>query len=193
MDVRWLALILLGAIGTGRTHAAEKIQVAVYLQSDNWPRSTGATGMIVSEIFRRIDVNVAWHGGRMPAVCPVEGRCIGIRFEDIAPAETSTNALAVARPFGTTGSLITVCKDRVEKLLQSYSSVAHNLVAYVFVHELAHVMQGSDYHSADGILKANWSRQDLEAMSSGRFSFAEGDMRRIHAGLAAPPLSLAAR
>jgi hypothetical protein len=185
MDVRWVALILLGAIGTGRTHAAEKIQVAVYVQPNNWPRSGGATGLMVSKIFSRIDVDVAWHGKRMPTVCPVEGRCIGIRTEDVAPAATPTSTLAVARPFGTAGSLITVYQDRVEQFLRTYPSVSHNLVAYIFVHELAHVMQGNDHHSVDGILKAHWSLQDIEAISNGRFNFAEGDMDRIRRGLCA--------
>ena len=67
MDVKWVAMILLGALGAGRADAVEKIQVDVYVQPDNWSQMLGATEGLASEVFGRIGVQVKWHAGRLPA------------------------------------------------------------------------------------------------------------------------------
>ena len=80
MNIKWAAVILLSAIGTGRMEAAEKIQVDVYIQQDDWHRPLKYSERLASEIFGRSDVRVIWHAGELP-VAPCTGRrCIGIRW-----------------------------------------------------------------------------------------------------------------
>jgi len=45
-------------------------------------------------------------------------------------------------------------------------------------------MQGVARHSESGILKANWSRQDFQAMVFHKLAFTPLDVELIHRGLA---------
>jgi len=190
MGVKWAAVILLGATGAGRMEAAEQIQVDVYIQKGNWPRSLSFPERLASEIFGRIDVHVNWHSGELPAV-PCAGKvCTGIRLVELAPVSATAGGLASARPYGSSGSLISVYGDRVHALTTDLPSLLDALLAYIFAHELAHVMARSDYHSDTGVLKAQWSHADYAAMVKGRLGFTDLDSDRIHKGMA---LSLAAR
>jgi hypothetical protein len=196
MGVKWAAVILLGATATGTMEAAETgpvdayTQVEVYVSKGNWPRSVGFPTELASEIFGRIGVHVNWHLGEMPAVPRAGLRCTGIRFVEHAPISATPGALASARPYGSAGSLISVYGDRVHALTARIPSLSDALLAYIFAHELAHVMMGSDYHSGAGVLKAQWSYADYAAMVTRRLSFTDGDSDRIRNGMA---VSLAAR
>lgn len=184
MDVKWAAVILLWGFGTGRTDAAEKIPVDVYVQSDNWSQSMRNAKALVSRIFGRIDVSVIWHTGESPAVLNAGRRAIGIRLVERAPHSVAPRALASARPFGSSGSLITVYEDRVQSLVTHFPSLSHVLLGYIFAHELAHMMQGIDDHSDSGILKAHWSNADFSAMHHREWAFSDCDVDRIRDGLA---------
>jgi hypothetical protein len=183
MDVRLAAMILIGAI-VGRAETAETNQVDVYIQSGNWTQPLRSSELIASEIFARSDVRVIWHTGELPDAPPIGRRCIGIRMVEHAPILLGRGALASARPYGSSGSLISVYADRVQQLLDRLPSLSNGLLAYIFAHELAHVMLGYNYHSASGILKAQWSSADYAAMRARRLDFTEDDWDRIRNGLA---------
>jgi len=103
---------------------------------------------------------------------------------DHAPVPLGPDALASARPYGSSGSLISVYLDRVQRLLNRRPGLSNVLLAYIFAHELAHLMLGCDYHSDSGILKAQWSNADFAAMRARRLGFADDDSDRIRRGLA---------
>jgi hypothetical protein len=185
MDIRWTAVMLLGTIYPGRTDAAEKIRIDVYLQQDNLPQSPGQAEMLASHLFAGIDVGVTWHAGELPRIRNSGRLAAGIRMVKHAPASATPHALASAQPYGSSGALISVYEDRVERLLNNLPSLSHELLAYVFVHELAHVIQGNDYHSDSGIMKAQWSNEDYAAMRARRLGFANFDSDRIRGALVA--------
>jgi hypothetical protein len=176
-------MILFGVIVSGRAEAVETIQVDVYVQQGNWIQSLRYSELMVSEIFARSDVRVTWHAGELPAVPSIGRRRIGIRMVDRAPVLLVRGALASARPYGSSGSLISVYSDRVHQLLDRLPSLSNGALAYIFAHELAHVMLGYDYHSNSGILKAQWSSVDYAAMRARRLDFTEDDWDRIRNGL----------
>ena len=180
MDIGWVAMILLGAVGTGRMEAAGKIAVDVYVQKENWPQPLQYAQAQTTGIFKGSGVRVIWHAGDLPAARCAGRPCIGIRMAAQAPASLTPLALATARPYGTSGTLIDIYADRVRPALNEVSDV---LLAYIFAHELAHVMVGSDYHSDSGILKAQWSYADHVAMRMRRLRFTAGDSERIREGL----------
>jgi hypothetical protein len=184
MDIRWAAVIFLGGIYAGRADAAEKIQVDVYVQPNNWPQPLGFSERLASEIFGGIDVRVAWHAGELPAIAYAGRFAIGIRLMDRAPVSLTSHALASARPYSSSGSLISVYEDRGQQLLNSLASLSRVLLAYVFAHELAHVMEGADHDSDSGVMKANWSNADHAAMLVERLGFTDSDSDRIRSGLA---------
>jgi hypothetical protein len=182
MDVKLVSMIFLALIGAGRSGAAEKIKVDVYLQRDNF-QLMGRAEAVASEVFTKLDVRVTWHEGELPATPCVGRRCIGIRMVPSAPASCSPGVLAYARPFGSSGSSITVYEDRLHHLLHGFSGLSNVLLGYVFAHELAHVMLGYDYHSASGVLKAQWKYADYLDMIGHRFRFTSSDGERIRDGL----------
>ena len=69
----------------------------------------------------------------------------------------------------------------------------NSLLAYVLAHELAHVMQGLDHHSASGIMKANWSYREYFMMLSRTLTFTAEDVDLIRAGLEAKRSNIASR
>lgn len=186
MGIKWAAVILLGAIGAGRIRAVETIQVDVdvFIQKGNWPRSVALPERLASEIFGRIGVHVKWHLGELPAVPCAGHRCAGIRLVDHAPVSATPGAFASARPYGSSGSLISVYQDRVHALITNHPSLSDALLAYIFAHELAHVMIGSDHHSDTGVLRAEWSNADFAGMETGRLGFTDDDSDFIRQGMA---------
>ncbi len=179
MEIKWAALVLLGTIYAGKTDAAEKIRIDVYVQRNNWHQPLRPTKDLVSEILGSIDVYVTWHDGELPAVSDDGRALVGIRMSERAPASASANALAAALPYGSSGSLISIYEDRLQRLLDGLPSLSRTLLAYVFAHELAHVILGNNYHSKSGILKGAWSHADFAAMRSLQLRFTEGDSAMI--------------
>jgi hypothetical protein len=184
MDIRWAAVILFGVMDVGRADAAEKIQVDIYLQKNNWPQPMMNAEGQVTKIFGKIDVNLTWHAGELPAVRDAGRWSIGIRMVERAPLSQARRALASARPYGSSGSLISVYEDRVQPLLNDFPSLSRVLLGYIFAHELAHMMQQTNDHSDSGILKAQWSNADYFAMRDHQLGFTDLDSDRIRDGLA---------
>lgn len=190
MGVKWAAVILFGAVASGRVEGAETIQVDVYVDKGNWPRSVGVPEKLASELFGRIGVHVNWHLGNLPAAPCIAQRCTGIRLLEHAPVSASPGGLASARPYGSYGTLISVYADRIHALTTSLPSLSDALLAYIFAHEMAHVLMASDYHSDVGVLKAQWSYADYAQMVTRRLGFTNGDSDRIRNGMT---VNLAAR
>lgn len=55
----------------------------------------------------------------------------------------------------------------------------------MFVHEITHMLQGTDRHSETGIMKAHWDKNEYFQMETAPLTFTEEDVRLIHRGLAA--------
>lgn len=53
------------------------------------------------------------------------------------------------------------------------------LLAYVMVHEIAHVLERSDHHSSFGVMKAEWTNMDYLEMANRSLGFAEEDVRLL--------------
>jgi hypothetical protein len=53
-------------------------------------------------------------------------------------------------------------------------------MAHVMVHEIAHILQGTDQHSTRGVMKAHWNSYDYVLMKTGRLTFTEPDVEMIH-------------
>ena len=58
----------------------------------------------------------------------------------------------------------------------------YQLLANVMVHELTHLIFGSNQHSTD-LMRANWSRSDLQGMSQRRLIFTAEQVKRLHESL----------
>lgn len=62
------------------------------------------------------------------------------------------------------------------------------VLGLVFAHELGHLLLGTNSHSASGIMRATWQRQELFAAGKGALGFTEIQGRRMKAMFEARPL-----
>jgi hypothetical protein len=134
---------------------------------------------LASQMLAKGGVQVIWHAGR-PAVKRGEAPIL-IDISTNTPVMFHRGALAYARPFD--GAHVTVFWDR---LMQGPdSAIAAGLLAHVLAHEITHILQGTNHHSREGIMKAHWTLEDILQMPWKPLSFDPEDVRLIRLGLAA--------
>lgn len=145
--------------------------------------SPGTNGMMIyrgqataTQILKQAGVRLDWR--RDEHACD-RGRGLVIAVS----LDTSTNlhvgALAYAQPFERTR--IVLFYDRV---LQAASPiVTPSLLGHVLAHEIVHILQGVNVHSASGIMKPRWNKRDFDAMRRAPLSFTPEDLARIDRGL----------
>jgi hypothetical protein len=183
MKLQFTALILAAVAwpGLGQSRAAMVDAVDVYVSGrDGSALLLGSGRPLAAAIFKKIGVRINWHAGELQT----GQHAFGIRTLEQAPESATSGALASARLVGSSGTEITVYKDRVQRLLDSHSNLAGVAAGYVLAHELAHAMQGVPRHSESGILKAQWSNNDYQEMIFQKLAFASVDVELIHKGLA---------
>jgi hypothetical protein len=134
-------------------------------------------------IFRKVGLSIAWETRKPPV-----GEAAGVRLHVILSARTPANrlpgALAFAHPFAGCSKSITVFYDRIQALATRPDRES-SLLAYVLVHEIAHVLQGVNHHSDEGVMKATWSIDDHAKIFAKRLEFEENDVVLMKRGLAA--------
>jgi hypothetical protein len=139
---------------------------------------------MASAIFKRAGVTVEWLSPKQVRTNSTR-ILLQIELTHHTPLERAPGALAEAYPFDRCGRGIEVFLDRIRSLT-SDASRESELLAYVLVHEITHVIQGLVEHTAEGIMKANWSAADRYAIHRKKLSFSTEDLPRIRQGLAAP-------
>ena len=164
-----------GSVSPRGVDGRERI-VAVCVHPGKELQTTYAAGALASKIFVTIGVRVVWHFG---SPCPTSESTIQISFPKQIPETQSREALAYARPYE--GTHIAVFYDRVKERV--HPARVHQLLAYVMVHEITHILQGIDSHSADGIMKAHWGSEDYFEMGGKGLGFTSADIDSIYRGL----------
>lgn len=193
-----VVLILAGIGVLGRAEAevdADSSTVRVCVQDGignpilklNWAKT------IASSMFARAGVRIVWqsserdpHHTQPPIVLTLASN---------TPEKFPPNIYAYALVFE--GVHIRIFVDHVIERAHHETTLATFLLAHVMVHEIAHILEGLNDHSPEGIMKATWTEADIKGMTVKPLSFTPGDIRLIRAGLAvrnpAKTQSLAAR
>lgn len=130
---------------------------------------------LATQMFARIGVKLEWHGGS-----PAQGEkgAISIELVTHTPVNVHSDALAYTRPYE--GVHIQVLWNRIQT-----TPSPTKLLAHVMVHEITHILEGIDRHSAEGVMKARWDEADFRAMAFKTLPFAPEDVDIIRAGLKA--------
>jgi hypothetical protein len=144
---------------------------------------TGSDGLVrttaqpeVSRIFAEIGIGIDWRRNKQDCATS-DGIVVTLSYE--SPANKYPNAWAYALPYE--GTHIVVFYDRVQKTIADTG--ARNLLAYVLVHELTHILQGVSRHSETGIMKAAWDRSDYFDMGRRALHFTPTDVMVLYASL----------
>ena len=133
---------------------------------------------VANQILAAADVKMYWQGDVRHCGSPGPGIVIELMLNtrlDFYPG-----AMAYALPYaGTTyaGVTIVVFYDRIQ------AARVPPLLAHVLVHEITHVLEGTDSHSGTGIMKAHWTLRDYEEMRLRPLKFEEEDLLLIRSGL----------
>jgi hypothetical protein len=131
---------------------------------------------LTTEMFDQIGVALVWRGLKH---CPERPRPIVIRLSVDTPRKAFPGALAVSYPFE--GVHIRVFYDRVRTVTPSCPLPV--LLAHVVAHEIGHILQGDDRHSASGVMKRCWDLSDFWRMAHRPLPFTALDIREIRRGL----------
>lgn len=136
--------------------------------------------MIAGQIFSHIGIRVEWRRTGRPCLAatgesvPFEIRVLTVTRQDYFPG-----ALGLCHPFDRIHG--EVFYDRVRSMVEP--DMAPYLLAYTLVHEITHLLQGTDGHSYTGVMKAHWDRWDFRKMAQMNFQFTDLDLMLIRQGL----------
>ncbi|MGO9258489.1 MAG: hypothetical protein ACLQU1_19555 [Bryobacteraceae bacterium] len=187
--MRLAALITMAAVGTGAWAAeAGKVKgerVTVCMKGDPGIPATWPAESMASRIFSAIAVKLDWNDGP----CPASPNTLKISVVDRAAEGQPAGTLAYALPYDE-GSHIVVFYDPIQRM---QCGCAQQLLAYVLVHEITHILEGIARHSQGGIMKAHWDDADYDKIRARSLVFAEEDVDLIHRGLDARAASAAGK
>jgi hypothetical protein len=139
-----------------------------------------------TQMFAAIGVQTEWHPSER--YCKTRWESIIVRLSENTPPTRVPGALAYARPYD--GAPIEVFYDRI---MAAEPRRVPTLLAHVLAHEVAHILQGVNRHSEEGIMKARWNEGDHREMSWKPLPFTSEDVELIQRGLDARALRLAKR
>jgi hypothetical protein len=141
------------------------------------PVTVAGAREIATRMFANIGVPLSWN--RQGRKCPAQG--IVIDLEPAAPANVGPKATASSQPFG--NGHIRVFFDRVQQRSLGHPELEPTLLAHVLVHEITHVLEGTDEHSSTGVMKAAWDAADYYSMMKTPLRFTDFDVLLIKQGL----------
>ncbi len=156
--------------------------VTVYLDYDARVPATSvfrATRQ-ASRTFAKTGVNVKFQNTRNRQSDAQPGVDLNLFIGMDAPAGIASAALALAHPYRQDGR-IEVFFSRI----QGYKPVECRdvVLAYVITHEITHALQGINRHAPTGVMKENWSREDLKKIQADKLEFDPSDAGLIHDGI----------
>jgi hypothetical protein len=150
---------------------AVQVRMKSLVSIGDWVKAEYAAG----QVFSNVGVQINWEGFSSRER---NASCIAVRIE-LDPKSTrtsSSDALAYALPYQAGGTQIYVSMDRIMAYGPGTRAV---VLGYAITHEIAHVLEGINRHSAEGVMKASWTGRDYCAMRRGSFGFAAEDIELI--------------
>jgi hypothetical protein len=136
---------------------------------------------LANEIFASAGVKIDWRQYKPSPSLSRPEESIFVEMRTNTPKRRMPRSLAFAVPDA--GGHITVFYDRIKEAAQ-FELTSTPLLAHVLVHEITHMLEGSEKHSDGGIMKATWSQKDIKAMRWRPLPFGEEDVESIRAGVA---------
>lgn len=133
-----------------------------------------------------IDVTWVSCGESSTGVCDVPlGRAeLSVRFVRLAASPSKRGRLQLGYPLVDTtigeGSLATVYLNRVHWLTAQAGADTETVLGFAVAHEIGHLLLGTNAHAASGLMRAVWSRGELQhaQLSDWLFSPVEGASMR---------------
>jgi hypothetical protein len=185
-------------IASGLNAVAEPILVLVHNYAGVEPAVLMAAERTAARVLATAGVQVQWvqceEDSRQPEPCQ-KGPDASVLVLHLLPAGVTrraapSGALGFAVPAGPQefGSFAGVFCDRVKRL-SSRGFREPVILGHAIAHELGHLLLGIGGHSDDGIMKAEWHREELQRAESGTLVFDAMQRITIRRNLAARVLA----
>ena len=178
------AMIAMAVLAGTFARAEEKMRIAergvtICFEIRATPEA-GLAQVIAEKIFANIGIKTIWKDRH---TCPETGD--GMIHITLVAKRSKTpyrpGVLAFAHPFE--GVHIHVFVERLRKMV--HPNNMPSFLAHVLAHEISHILQGTNGHSDEGVMKANWSPRDLADMRFKPLDFTVNDISMIKLGLEA--------
>jgi hypothetical protein len=189
--------IVVGMMAVAIASAGEKADakktvhdVDIYLQNNHLadPVFFARARAVTTRIFAGIGVRLRWKVAKPPAGHGCESRLgagIVVGLAAGKPEDFHPGAAAYSFPYAPhTAPRVVVLYDRVLRSVRDDLQQGAVAMGHILAHEITHVLQGIARHSDEGVMKAQWSREDRERMRRGSLPFAAADVKLIHRSLA---------
>ena len=76
--------------------------------------------------------------------------------------------------------LATVFVDRVESVARGAGIDERRVLGLAIAHEIGHVLLNSNTHASSGLMRADWSRNELRRNDSTAWRFLETEAAHVH-------------
>ena len=142
-------------------------------------------------VLERAGVTVVWAdcwvGDRQPVSAPARcqepiGGDIVLRLQKAAVADRSKFVSMGFALVGTTGAapfLATVYVDRVESVARGAGIDPRRVLGLALAHEIGHVLLNSNRHAPSGLMRSDWSRNELRRTDTAAWQFLDGEAVHI--------------
>jgi len=138
----------------------------------------------VANIFRDIGVSVRW--ARFPNPHAQEScASVEVLFDSRSSSTFRPGAMGYAFVCGKQRAQVHIFTDRIlhSSLSPSQSTWQGILLGHVVAHEIAHVLEGVVRHSQQGLMKQNWTFQEMLGMAAKNLGLTSDDANLIHLGI----------
>jgi hypothetical protein len=142
-------------------------------------------------VLHQAGVNIVWAdcwvGRQKPASAPARchapvGGDIVLRLQNASEADRSkfvSMGFSLVKTEGTAPFLSTVYVDRVNSVAKVAAADPRRLLGLAIAHEIGHVLLNSNTHSAAGLMRADWSRNELRRTDMAAWQFLESEVVHV--------------
>jgi hypothetical protein len=138
-----------------------------------------------ANLFAHAGVRILWINASQDLVW--EGPALVVRAAILPrpPVPRRLNVLGSSVLRETGGLQLFLFYDRVEQLGRSAQLPVHTVLAGALAHEIGHVLLRSEKHSQAGIMRAEWSGEQLRELGQGLLEFTADQKRTIRSHIKA--------
>jgi hypothetical protein len=193
----WSSFALMAASVPEASASRPIIQPVVVIRSYNTfgvsHADLAAADVTADEILRAIGLETRWLDcGQATSPRDLAAACgapLGANEFILRILESTVDVESGDVPLGTSivdvrtgaGVMSTVYPDRVARVAAGAGVDSPRLLGRAIAHELGHLLQQKAEHSAGGIMRARWSRHELQRDEVADWRFNESDAARIRA------------
>jgi hypothetical protein len=170
-----------------------RLSVRVY-DTEMMPAADQAAALrAAAGVLAAAGIDVTWVACADPAAVsscgmPLRGAELSVRFVRLPAAVSAHGQLQLGYSLVDTqareGRLATIFVDRVQWLAAETRADNGTLLGFAVAHEIGHLLLGTNTHATNGLMRAIWSRTEIERADARDWLFSTIDASRMRASLA---------